>query len=158
MRKFILLFFAIALAASSMAQNAFLNDTTSSIVKVGSTYMLGTTPLTTKQVGMLYQAQCPEAYKRYRSAHACTIAGATVFALGGLEIAGISIGRKALNSRTRSAAYSIGSAVCGTGLIVMLCAPLKYSKAVDIYNARHNYQLTLSPSVSADGVGLALQW
>lgn len=158
MRKFILVFFAIALAASSMAQNAFLNDTTSSIVKVGSTYMLGTTPLTTKQVGMLYQAQCPEAYKRYQSARACTIAGATVFALGAAEIAGVGACWKMISQKKLPLAYSVGSIVTGTGLIVMLCAPLKYNKAVDIYNARHNYQLTISPSLSSDGVGLALQW
>lgn len=156
MRKLTTLFFAIALAASGMAQNAFLNDTTSSIVKVGSTYMLGTSPLTTKQVGMLYQAQCPEAYKRYRSARACTAAGITVMSIGALELA--AVGALLPSTRELPTYYAIGSVISGTGLIVLLCAPLKYSKAMDIYNARHNYRLTLSPSISSDGVGLALQW
>lgn len=158
MRKFILVFFAIALAASSMAQNAFLNDTTSSIVKVGSTYMLGTTPLTTKQVGMLYQAQCPEAYKRYKSARACTAAGITVMSIGAVELAAVGALWRTIPTRELPTYYAIGSVISGTGLIVLLCAPLKYAKAVDIYNARHNYQLTLTPSISSDGVGLALQW
>ncbi len=142
-----------------MAQtNSFLHDTTSTLVRLSSHYMLGDQYLTIKQVGQLYETQCPEAFAKYKSAKACTVAGATVFAIGGLEIVGVSAFYRALNSRTRPIAYSIGSIVAGTGLIVMLCAPLKYMKAVDIYNERKTYELTLVPSAGVDGIGLAIRW
>lgn len=158
MRKLTILFFAIALAASGMAQNSFLNDTTSTLVKMGGIYMLGSTALTSKQVGQLYQAQCPAAYAKYKSARACTAAGATVFAIGGLELVAIGACNRIISTKKLPLAYSFGSIISGTGLIVMLCAPLKYNKAVDVYNDRHNYQLTIAPSVGTDGVGIALRW
>lgn len=159
MKKLFLLFSATIICALSMAQaNSFLHDTTSTLVRLSGHYVLGDTYLTIKQVGQLYENQCPDAFAKYKSAKACTAAGATVFALGGLEIVGVTAFSGALNSRTRPVAYSIGSIVASTGLIVMLCAPLKYMKAVDIYNERKTYKFTFVPSAGADGIGLAIRW
>lgn len=40
----------------------------------------------------------------------------------------------------------------------LVLIPLKYSKAVDVFNARNQRTVTLLPSVGSDGIGLALQW
>lgn len=145
----------IALSVNAQFVNT---DSTATLVKRGNVYVLGDKYLTQKQVGTLYQQQCPEAYTKFRSARACTIAGATVVAMGGLEIVGVSAFYRALNSKKRAVAYSVGSIVTGIGLIVMLCAPLKYSKAVDIYNDKNIKVLSLSPYVSPSEVGIALNW
>lgn len=145
----------ITLAASAQS---FVRNPNASLVKTGGTYILGDQFLTEKQVGQLYEAQCPEAFAKYKSAKACIIAGSTVVALGGVELVAVGACRKIISHKKQPLAYSVGSIVTGTGLIVMLCAPLKYNKAVDVFNSRNQRTMTLVPSVGADGVGLALQW
>jgi len=152
MKKTLLAIIAAIISLSALAQ------TNATLVKTGSNYVLGDQFLTEKQVGKLYEQKCPEAYSIYKSAKACITAGCTVVGIGGAEIIGIAAAGGGLSSKGSAVGYSIGTIITCTGLIVVLCAPLKYSKAVDVYNERTGSQFTIAPFVGTSEVGLAIKW
>jgi len=152
MKQILLTTIAAIISLSALAQ------TNATLVKSGSNYILGDKFLTDKQVGNLYQQKCPEAYQIYKSAKACTAAGCTLVGLGGLELVGIAAYNRALDPKSLTVGASIGTIVTCTGLIVVLCAPLKYSKAVDVYNEKTGTQFTLEPYIGSSEVGLAIKW
>lgn len=123
------------------------------IFRDGNEYMHNNTYISAKQVGIILKNKDGDAYAQWKKANN--------LALSGCIIAGIGIGSVlgGLCTITSSIEASLGLAAAGVvlsgvGVTLMLCAPIHYEKALNIYNEKYDKYTTLSFSASPQSLAL----
>lgn len=127
----------------------------SRIFRDGREYMHNNTYISAKQVGIILKNNDAVAYTHWKKADNLALSGAVIAGVGLGSILG-GLGTIPLGVPVCLGLTATGLVLTGVGTTLILCAPIHYEKALDIYNEKYDRYTTLSFSASPQSLSFSV--